>query len=329
MRRVRARAWCRVDLGGGTLDIWPLGLLHPGPTVNLAIDLAARVRLRRRDSGWSVRQGEAIWEVARAQDLIAEPATALVGGVVETLGLPPVDVELESDSPRGGGLGGSSALVVGLLAAGRVLVDLPPATPRELAATARDLEARLMQLPTGIQDHYPALLGGALVIEHVPGGERVRRLELDLERLGEALLVVSSGVGHLSAANNWQIIRRRLDADPDVIARFDAIAAIACSLVSALAAGDLAAAGRLLSAEWNERRLLAPQVGEETVERLLAAAAESGAWGGKVCGAGGGGCLVLLADPRRRADVEKALTAAGGTLLRCRPADSPLLVEAG
>lgn len=324
---VRARAWCRVDLGGGTLDIWPLGLLHSGPTVNLAVDIAVRVRLRRRAAGWSVSQGEARREVTRAEELLADPITALVGEVVELLELPPVDVELESESPRGGGLGGSSALAVALLAAGRALCGLPPAAAPVLAATARDLEARLMGLPTGTQDHYPALLGGALSIEHLPGGTRVRRLQLDLDRVGDALLVVSSGVSHLSAANNWQVIRRRLDGDPDVVTRFDAIAEVARSLVPALEAGDLETAGRLLTAEWNERRQLAPEVGAEAVERLLSVATEAGAWGGKVCGAGGGGCLVLLADRRRRAEVEAAVTAAGGTPLRCRPADSPLLVE--
>ncbi len=50
MAMVRARAWCRVDLAGGTLDIWPLGLLHRGArTVNLAVDLPVEVTLRPRD----------------------------------------------------------------------------------------------------------------------------------------------------------------------------------------------------------------------------------------------------------------------------------------
>ncbi|MGH9380636.1 MAG: hypothetical protein ACRD2Z_08505 [Thermoanaerobaculia bacterium] len=327
MQEARARAWCRVDLAGGTLDIWPLGLLHAGPTVNVAVDVAVRVCLRRRDSGWSLRQGETRHEAGRPQELLADPATALVGEVIGALALPPVDVDLESDSPRGGGLGASSALTVALLAAGRRLLGLAEAPPRELAATARDLEARLMRLPTGTQDHYPALLGGVLVLEHLPGGERVRRLDLDLDRLGEALLVVYSGVSHFSAANNWQVIRGRLDGDPGITARFDAIAEVARSLVGALEAGDLEAAGRLLSAEWDERRNLAPEVSNETVERLLSAATEAGAWGAKACGAGGGGCLAVLVEPRRRRAVAEALAAAGGTLLPCRPVASPLFVE--
>jgi hypothetical protein len=63
---VTARAWCRVDLAGGTLDLWPLGLLHPGArTVNLAIDLAATVRMTPATTpgaGYRVRQGESLVE---------------------------------------------------------------------------------------------------------------------------------------------------------------------------------------------------------------------------------------------------------------------------
>src|SRR5262245_61514638 len=124
---VTARAWCRVDLAGGTLDLWPLGLLHPGAcTVTVAIDVAATVRLARgsprgsyrgrslpaanqgtavsRD-GAAISDGAVIPSAARdlgagpevapaisaasAAELVRHPDTALVGVVAEALALPP------------------------------------------------------------------------------------------------------------------------------------------------------------------------------------------------------------------------------------------------
>ena len=329
---VTARAWCRVDFGGGTLDIWPLGLFHPGArTVNVAIDLAATVRLRRADGVYRVLQGESRVEAGSPSALAALPDGALVGVVAEAMSLPPVEVTLASDSPRGGGLGASSAMVVALIAAAQAEMGpelrWPASSPAERAHLARDLEARMMSLPTGVQDHYPALLGGALEIVQQPGGEAVRRLQVDLDRLGDSLLVVYSGASHFSAGNNWQVVRRRLDGEAEITGLFAGIAAAAAELPAALEAGDLAWVGALMSREWSFRRRLADGISTPALEALVAAALAAGAWGGKACGAGGGGSLVFLCPPDRRADVAAALERAGGRVLPARPAGGPLTVD--
>jgi D-glycero-alpha-D-manno-heptose-7-phosphate kinase len=175
-KRTTARAWCRVDLAGGTLDIWPLGVLHSSSrTVNVAIDLAVEVELASSPDSYVVIQGEAMVEADSAGGLVVSEGSALVGLIVSELELPPVEIRIRSASPRGGGLGASSALAVALIAAGESYLGRPASAAVERSALARDLEARLMGLPTGKQDHYPALLGGVLEIEHRAGGERVRR----------------------------------------------------------------------------------------------------------------------------------------------------------
>ena len=323
---VTARAWCRADFGGGTLDIWPLGLLHPGArTVNVALDLAVTVRLRRSaGSLYRVLQGTESVEAATAAALRAQPEGALVGVVAEALDLPPVEVTLASDSPRGGGLGASSAMVVALIAAAEAELGRPPSSAAERAHLARDLEACLMSLPTGLQDHYPALLGGVLDIEQRPGGERVRRLDVDLDRLAASLLVVYSGMSHFSAGNNWQVVRRRLDGEPEITGLFDGIAEATAALPAALEAGDFARAGALMGREWSFRRRLAAGISTPVLEALVAAADAAGAWGGKACGAGGGGCLAFLCPPERRLQVAAALETAGGRVLPARPVGAPL-----
>jgi len=323
---VRARAWCRVDLAGGTLDIWPLGVLHPGAaTVNLAVDLAVTVTLRPAET-YRVEQGEASVEAASAEELAAHPESALVGTVLGELGTPPVAVELRSESPRGGGLGASSAMAVALIAAAEELAG-GASSAEQRAALARDLEARLMGLPTGTQDHWPALLGGALALHHRPGGSRVESLAVDLQAVGESLLVVYTGVSHFSAGQNWQVIRRRLDGEAEIGELFAGIAGVSAQAVEALVAGDLPRLGRLVGMEWELRRRLAPGISVPAVEDLLDAAREAGAWGGKACGAGGGGCIAVLAPPQRRSAIADRLADLGGRVLAAAPVAGPLVVE--
>lgn len=318
---IRATAWCRVDLGGGTLDIWPIGAMHPGSvTVNFAVALPVTARLARRATGYAIAQAGETTREGDLDALAAEPATALPALVARELGLPPVEIRLDSASPRGAGLGASSALTVALLAAGERLVDgRLVRSAEERSRVARDLEARLMGLPTGMQDHLPGQLGGALAIEHRAGGERVRRLAVDLEALAARLVVAFTGQSHFSAGNNWAILRRRFEGDEATVARLEAIRVAAAALPEALEAGDWPRVGRLVGEEWEARRGLAPEVTTPELEALLARARQLGGWGGKACGAGGGGSIAVLAPPERRQAIADALAAAGAVVLAATP----------
>jgi D-glycero-alpha-D-manno-heptose-7-phosphate kinase len=304
-------------------------VLHPGSsTVNVAIDIATSVRLSPRAHGFAVVQDGRRAEAATAGDLLADPEAALAALVALHHALPPVTLELASASPRGAGLGASSSLTVALLAASEAFTTgglVESAESR--AAVARDLEARLMGLPTGLQDHLPGQLGGALAIEHRVGGQRVRHLAVDLEALGRHLLVAYTGQSHFSAGNNWSILRRRFEGDAETVARLDAIRDLAASLPEALEAADYAEAGRLVAAEWRARRGLAAEVSTPLLERLLSVAEERGAWGGKACGAGGGGSLFVLAPAERIAAIAAEWTAAGAQVLEARPTARGLEIE--
>ncbi|MCH9649103.1 MAG: hypothetical protein K0U98_12765 [Deltaproteobacteria bacterium] len=314
------RAWCRVDLAGGTLDLWPLGLLHPNArTINVAVDIPVSVTLTRRDSGYEVRQGASAVVVDSVQELAAHPETQLVGVAAEAFQWPPMAVQLESGSPRGGGLGASSAMMVALLTAGRRFLGQDSLEVSEVAAIARDLEARLMRLPTGLQDHFPTLVGGALELTYPPGGVSVRQLEVDLGRLGESLLVVYTGQSHFSAGNNWQILRSHLDGDSSSWAHFDELSAAAMDVGMALEAGDLEAVGAGMLREWGARRQLAPGISTEPIEELLGLASEQGAWGGKACGAGGGGCVAILVPPEDKEGLARSLESRGYEVLPAQP----------
>jgi D-glycero-alpha-D-manno-heptose-7-phosphate kinase len=327
-RVIRAVAPCRVDLGGGTLDIWPLGLLFPGAqTVNVAIDLPVEVTLTRRAAGYELHTDRVTEGAPTLDELATRPDAALVALVAAALELPPASIGVRSASPRGGGLGASSAVTVALIAAADRLLGRPVREPAASARLARDLEARLMRLPTGMQDHYAALLGGALAIRFAPGGEQVGRPRVDLDALGERLLVVYSGQSHFSAATNWQIIRAALEGEAAMGELLGGIATVAADLPDALERGDWERVGELVAAEWRLRRRLAEGVSTPVIEKLLETATALGAWGGKACGAGGGGCIAVLAPPERRAAIVAGLTAAGGEVVAARPTSRGLRVD--
>lgn len=324
---IEARACCRVDLAGGTLDIWPLGLMVPGAvTVNLAIDIEVSVRLAKRSSpGYRIEQGDSVVEAATAAELRHLPGGGLVGLVAEHLELPPVDVILASGSPRGGGLGGSSALTVALIAAAEELIGRS-SSARERARLARDLEARLMSLPTGLQDHYPALLGGALAITHQPGGERIETLDVDPSELGRTFQLFFTGISHFSAGSNWKVLRRAFEGEAEVLELFAGIADAASDVEEALRARDYRRVGEAVGKEWGFRRRLAAEVTTPGIDAAFEAAHQAGAWGGKACGAGGGGSIVVFGPPERAAAIREALTGLGLRPLAATPSREPLRV---
>ncbi len=328
--QIRCRAWCRVDLAGGTLDIWPLGVLHAGSrTVNLAISIPVQVSITATADRYEVVQDGTLVQASTPQELCNQSGSALVGMVCAELSLPSIRVSIESGSPRGGGLGASSALTVALLCAARKFLDTPMPGPDETARLARDIEARMMGLPTGVQDHYPALLGGALEISYQLGSDRVRKLSVNLEELGAHLLVAYTGRSHFSASNNWQIIRRRLEGDSESVELFEGISSIAARIVPALEAGDWETTGDLVGQEWRLRSRLAAGISTPTIEALLEGATKLGAWGGKACGAGGGGCVVLFCPSEKKDEIAREVERLGGEILPAHPVSEPVQVEGG
>jgi D-glycero-alpha-D-manno-heptose-7-phosphate kinase len=102
---------------------------------------------------------------------------------------------------------------------------------------------------------------------------------------------------------------------------------MAVTMHSALERGDWDEVGRQIAAEWENRKRLAPGVTTPAIDRMMAAAREAGARAAKICGAGGGGCLIAFADPARTGSVRAALSAAGATVLPYEIENRGLVVE--
>ena len=319
--QVNSSAPTRIDLAGGTLDIWPLYLFHPGAqTVNAAIQLRAactvaasndgRVWIRSEDTGRTLAADT--W-----RELDTHGDNRLLAHVARFFQVESVRITTRSASPMGAGIAGSSALNIAVCAALARWQGVEYSDDR-LLTLAMNLEARTLGIPTGAQDYRPALYGGVSAVELDAAGVTRVALEIDPLELERRLVLAYSGDSRSSGINNWHITRRHIEGDAALAARFERIRDIAAAIRDALVNRDWAELARQVTLEWQTRQELAPGVTTPAIERLMAQAAAAGALAGKVCGAGGGGCVFFLIDPARRADVCRAVLDAGAHLLDCR-----------
>jgi D-glycero-alpha-D-manno-heptose-7-phosphate kinase len=315
--RIDSSAPTRIDLAGGTYDIWPLYLFHDrAQTINAALSLRARCTLTSRDDGRVVLISEDTGErvdVAGLDQLDVE-RLPLVARLVRHFGASGLEVRTKSDSPVGAGIAGSSAMNVALTAA------LARWTRRQLSdddllGIAMNIEAQVIRVPTGVQDYRPALYGGVSAVELGVTGVRRVPLTVALPDLETRIVLAYTGASRNSGINNWDVMCRRISGDPVVVGAFDGIRDAALGLRSALESGDWTGVARQLSCEWEHRKRLGPTVTTERIDQLFAQARSAGALAGKVCGAGGGGCLFCLVDPGSHAAVSAALASGGATVL--------------
>lgn len=320
--QVRASAPTRIDLAGGTLDIWPLYLFHPGAqTVNAAIGQRAVCTVSASGDGGLEIVSEDTGARLRADTwrrLATDGDNRLLAHIVRFFEVDGVRIATRAASPLGAGIAGSSALAVAVCAALAEWCEVGwPA--EQLLTVAMNLEARTLGVPTGVQDYRPAFYGGVSALELGPAGVQRVALDVDAADLGRRIVLAYSGDSRSSGINNWEVARRRIEGDPAIAASLSRIAEIAAAARDALTRGDWEDLAKQVAEEWRERQALAAGVSTPAIDRQLAAAGAAGAGAGKVCGAGGGGCVFFLVDPQRRTAVREAVTAAGGRLL-----DSPV-----
>ncbi len=323
MRPATCLAPTRIDLAGGTLDIWPLYLLLPGSlTVNLAVSLTAKVKVVPRRDGRRVLRSLDSRERTEAPASAAEPlggTLPLLRAVARAVPTPGgYTLTAKTSVPRGSGLGGSSSLAVAALRALSLAAERP-LSPADILPLARDLEAEVIRVPTGTQDHFAAAFGGLSALHLAAGAPRREVLRTDLDALASRLALAVVGESRMSAVTNWRMLRAAIDERASTLRRFEAIAQAAREMREALLASDFAAVGEAMDREYEARRRLVAGLETAPMRRVIEATRAAGAIGGKVCGAGGGGGMVFLAEAGRRDEVLAAAAAAGAHPLRFTP----------
>ena len=315
---IESSAPTRVDLAGGTIDIWPLYLFHPGAaTVNFATSLRAHCRIETRDDGRIIlesrdRQVSFETHLEAIEDLIREERLELISKLVHFF-KPTTGFHLiaHSEAPAGAGLAGSSALNIACIGALNRLVG-NRYHERKFVTIAANVETTVIRVPAGFQDYYSALYGSTNCIHFRPDGIEREALSVDEETLERRIAICYTGEPRLSGTNNWEIFKKHIDGDTELFELFDGIRDSALRMRRALLAQDWREVSETMRAAYPNRKRLAPNVTTPQMEMLVEKALSAGAEAAKVCGAGGGGCIAFFCAEGRRQDVERALSAEQG-----------------
>jgi D-glycero-alpha-D-manno-heptose-7-phosphate kinase len=332
---ITAQAPCRADLAGGTIDLWPLYLFHPGAlTLNFALQIlttcritplaGSQIELRSLDTG----REESFADFTELMKT-SKPKHALAAYCLRFFA-PEQGLRLEtnSESPAGAGISGSSALMIATCAAlarftGREL-DL-----ERLRVIAQNIEAQIIAVPTGCQDYYPALYGGVSVIHLDADGVRRAPVPVAPEEIERRFLLAYTGAPRQSGINNWEVFKAHINGDKNVFRNFEKIVAIARDMHQAFLRHDWEDVARLLREEWKLRRTNAPGITTPVIDKLIAAAGKNGGRAAKVCGAGGGGCVLLMVEEGAQDAVSRAVSRAGGRMLPLKVARQGLEISMG
>jgi len=334
--RVSAIAPTRIDLAGGTLDVYPLYLFEGGGlTVNAAISIYGhmtveeradtRVHIRSADTGveetftdldeMQSRMGGDLDLVKKALRFYCKQSDPRRG----------LNVTLRSEAPRGSGLGASSALLMALSSALNEIKNLGLSKDR-LIDLGANIEAQVIGIPTGKQDYFPPLFGGVCSIWFDVDGHHLEQLDKAglpnppdlIDHLNERLILTFTNINRFSGVTNWAMLKRYIEKEGDTVAHMRRIKEAALAIRQSLTTGDLDEFARLLAVEWENRKALAEGVTTPEIDAMIAVAEAKGARASKLCGAGGGGCMITYAEPEDVPAVKEALADAGATLMPFR-----------
>jgi D-glycero-alpha-D-manno-heptose-7-phosphate kinase len=303
----------RVDLAGGTIDIWPLYLFHPGAmTVNFALSLMASVRIETRNDQRIIlesRDRNVGFEttVERMEELARDERLTLVSKMVHFF-RPTQGFHLiaNSEAPAGAGISGSSALAIALIGALNRLVG-DRYERRKFITLAANIETTVIKVPAGFQDYYPAFYGSASCIHFRADGIEREQINVDLAEIEKRFVICYTGEPRNSGINNWDSFKRHIDGDTDLFEIFERIRDAATKMRAALLANDWTEVANVMREAYPNRKRLAPGITTPQMDLLVEKALANGAEAAKVCGAGGGGCIAFLCAEGRKQEVAKAL----------------------
>ncbi len=304
---IKIKSPTRVDLSGGTLDCWPLSVFVPqAVTVNLAIDIQTGVELEPLDTpqiqiqianlNFDEKFADLEQFLANKNDQIKLIYQVIHYFSPALLGKNGFRLKTTSDSPIGGGLGGSSSLCISLIKAFFQLLNLNMTTEK-VVELAHNIEARVLHTPTGTQDYVPAWLGGLSVIRYFDSGMQVESLPFSADEVNKKLGLVYTGKPHHSGINNWQVIKKAVEKDPQTLKCLNDIANISMQIAEICKAQSWKDLPELLNLECDARIALSSVFTSPEIEDLRNTAFDLGAEASKICGAGGGGCVLVWADP--------------------------------
>jgi D-glycero-alpha-D-manno-heptose-7-phosphate kinase len=316
---VRAVAPLRISFVGGGTDFPAWFTEHGGAVLSSTIDHFVRVTITpRTDREVRVRSldlGELVqYHLDEGPEY--DGSLDLAKAAIERIGLEGgIDMDIESEAPAGSGLGGSSALVTAV-AAGLAMLGGIDVSSDALARLSYAIERDDLGITGGWQDQYAAACGGLNLVTFARDGVFVTPVRADdavLARLRSNLLLCYTGhVRRRAGLIDAQIELLRSGRE-DTLLGMKQLQEMAYAMRDALEAGDADRLGTMLRDAFEAKKRMNPYIAEHTpIEAMLEQARRAGASGGKICGAGGGGYLLLYCPPESQSAVRAELERLGG-----------------
>ena len=316
-----AAAPVRLDFAGGWTDVPPFSAREGGLVITAAIQLFARAEVRLGRSGFRLISEDLRDElqVSDSAGLVRDGRLDLLKAGLRMLPVGGCTLTTRSDAPPGSGLGSSGALDVALVAA-LSMARGESRDPVEIAETACQLEAVEAGIPGGRQDQFASSHGGFLRLEFKDPDAEVHRLKLDAEfmaDLARRLVLCYTSASRFSGTTIDRVMRAYEQGDGNVAGALHGLRDVADAMALALAAGDPAGVGRLLTENWRHQQALDARMCTPEMARLEQAVTDAGSLGGKAAGSGAGGCMFFL-GPDDPGEVIAAARDAGAQVLPVR-----------
>jgi len=328
---VRSKAPLRLGLAGGGTDVSPYSEQYGGSVLNVTIDMFAyctietnnlnMIEFHAKDVGLSFKK-KACRQFALKGDLILHKA--IYNRIVRDFngGQPlPVKITTFSDAPPGSGLGSSSTMVVAILNAYRELLALPLGE-YDVAHLAFIIERIDCQLAGGKQDQYATTFGGFNFMEFYSNDKvivnplRIRRhIENELH---SNIILYFTGVSRDSAKIIEEQIRttNTKKGAGTALEAMHEMKRLAFQMKENLLKGDIDNVISCVSSSWNAKKNLASIISNNYIDKIAQTVLASGARAVKISGAGGGGFMMIFADPTLRIDITRCLSGFDGFIQR-------------
>ncbi len=307
-----ARAPLRVSLGGGGTDLPSYYAEHGGFILSAAIDKYVYVFINRPPADDLIRVKYSLYEQVETIDEIRHD---LVRPALQILGVDrTIEICSMADVPDGTGLGSSGSYLAALLAA---LFELKreKVPTQALAELAVHIEMDVAGHPVGKHDHYLATFGGITCLEIEKNG-RVHVSPLDIaisttEELRANTLLFFTGLTRRSRDILQDQKTSTEGEDPEVLDSLHRTKELGYRIREALMEADLDLFGRLLDEHWQNKKRRSGKISADSIDHWYEIGKQSGALGGKVIGAGGGGFLMFYCPSEKKADLRAAMREQG------------------
>ncbi len=326
----------RVDFAGGTLDLYPLYLLFEGGlTINAGITVFSNVVIETRNDP-EIHINSRDLKIEEKYDnldsLTLQGPSALIQRAVKSYSPAfGINISTFNHAPKGSGLGASSSLLIALsVALQKIRNPDTEIDETRLIDRAAAIEAALLGIPTGKQDYYGAYLGKVHALHFDEKGCDYRSLIINSnfeEQLNQCLTVSFTGISHYSGANNWDMLKMAIEKQGATYENLLKIKEVTQKMEEAFKEEDIEKIGNLVNQEWKYRKILSPGVTNDFIDNIISALEEVGAYGSKLCGAGGGGCMITLASPDKKEKIKAKLEDMGVRVMDARIASHGVNIE--